>query len=573
MTQERVADVDTPRRTVPPLRGRPWYRREIVVVPAVALLLAGLMTWPTLRHPAGTLPADLGDPALVTYLLGWVGHALRTDPWGLWDLNAFYPGHGALAYTDSLLGYAPFGLVGHGLAAAVVRYNVLFVLVAAFAFVGAYALARQLGARWQGAAVAGAAFAFAPWRLAQAGHLQVLSTGGIALALAMLARGHGYSFRDGYSPDRVRPGWAAAGWAVACWQVTLGFGIGLPFAYAVGLVCLAAAVGWWVTGRPALPARLLLTDGAGAFAFAVVGTLMALPYLRVVAEHPYARRSAAEAALYSPPLRGFFVAPETSAVWGAAHETARVGLAAPQEMTLFPGLVLVGLAAAGLLLSTWTVRQRVALALAAAGTLVIALGTRGPRDGAAFLFLLAHVPGWDALRTPGRLVIWVTLALCLLAAGAVSALAPLFRRAPRWLAVLLVVPAVLVVAEGRNTTSHPVVPPAPAAIEDVRAPALVLPSHWSADTLVMLWTTGRYPAVVNGTSGFTPDSQYRTREVTHTFPDRASVDHLRRAGVRTVVVFPAALAGTPWAGVPDRPIDGLGLQRRTVGDAVVYTLD
>src|SRR4029453_92791 len=99
--------------------------------------------------------------------------------------------------------------IGHGPVAAVVRYNIMYVLVSAGASFGAYALLRQLGAGRAGSSPPAAAFASAPWRLAQAGHLQVLSTGGIALALAMLARGHGYSFRDGYSPDRVRPGWAA----------------------------------------------------------------------------------------------------------------------------------------------------------------------------------------------------------------------------------------------------------------------------------------------------------------------------------------------------------------------------
>src|SRR5207244_11185061 len=107
------------------------------------------------------------------------------------------------------------GMIGVGPRAAVLRYNIMYVLVFAFAFVGAYALVRQLGANKAGAAVAGAAFAYAPWRLGQAGHMHVLSAGGIALALAMLARGHGYSLRHGYRPERVRPGWAFAGWPVA----------------------------------------------------------------------------------------------------------------------------------------------------------------------------------------------------------------------------------------------------------------------------------------------------------------------------------------------------------------------
>ena len=263
MTQEavRVVGSDTPGV---PQRGHRWLaylRREVVAVPVVAVLLAAGMTWPTLRHPTTTLPEDLGDPSLIAYMLAWGGHALRTDPAGLWDASVFYPERTTLAFTDSFLGYAPLGLLGTGPDAAVLRYNILFVLVAALAFVGAYALARQLGARWQGAAVAGAAFAYAPWRWSQAGHLQVLSTGGIALALAMLARGHGYSFRHGYRPEQARPGWAAAGWAVASWQVMIGFGIGVPFAYAIAVTCLVAGSGWWLAGRPRLPRRLVLVDG------------------------------------------------------------------------------------------------------------------------------------------------------------------------------------------------------------------------------------------------------------------------------------------------------------------------
>ena len=52
---------------------------------------------------------------------------------------------------------------------------------------GAYALARQLGSGRIGAAVAGVSYTYAPWLLAQAGHLHILSNGGIPLALAMLA--------------------------------------------------------------------------------------------------------------------------------------------------------------------------------------------------------------------------------------------------------------------------------------------------------------------------------------------------------------------------------------------------
>jgi hypothetical protein len=560
-------------RTARPRRLSRW-AREVVAVPVGALALAAAMTWPALRHPTATLPEDVGDPSLVAYLLGWGGHALRTDPGGLWDTNTFFPETNSLAFTDSFLGYAPLGLIGTGPAAAVARYNALFVLVAALAFVGAYALARQLGARWQGALVAGAAFAYAPWRWTQAGHLHVLSTGGIALALAMLARGHGYSFARGYSPGRVRPGWAAAGWAVACWQLLIGFGIGLPFAYVMSLLCLAAALGWLVTGRPRLPRRLVAADLAGGLAFAAVGALMAQPYLRVLETHPYARRTLWELGLYSPPLRGFLVAPDDSLLWGERHAGARAALSYFPEMALFPGMMLLTLAGAGLVLSTWSGRQRLALAGAAVVALVLATGTQGPGGGRlGYLLLFDHLPGWDGIRTPGRLVVWVTLALCLLAAGTVTALVEAAgRHRSGWLPVALLVPALVVVAEGLNTTPHVAVPPVPAAVAQARGPALVLPSDIPTDVLVMLWTTGRYPAVVNGTSAFSPRSQVGIRDVTRTFPDRDSVAYLRRVGVRTVVVLPDRIGGTPWEGVLDRPDAGLGVRRETTGGAVVFRL-
>ncbi|GAB3866949.1 hypothetical protein GCM10027610_120130 [Dactylosporangium cerinum] len=209
-----------------------------------SVLLAMVMTWPTLRHPATTIPQDIADPTLQAWQMSWGGHILTTNPAQLWNANAFFPDKYSYAFSDTLLGYAPAGMIGSGPVAALVRYNIIYVLIFALAFFGAYVLARQLGARPTGAVVAGAAFAYAPWRLGQAGHLHVLSIGGIALALAMLARGHGFSLRDGYQPDRRRWGWVLAGWLVAAWQISLGFGIGIPFVYALLLIVVATAVSW-----------------------------------------------------------------------------------------------------------------------------------------------------------------------------------------------------------------------------------------------------------------------------------------------------------------------------------------
>ncbi|MFC4150502.1 hypothetical protein ACFO0M_29975 [Micromonospora mangrovi] len=548
-----------------------------------ALLLAVVMTWPTLRDVTGTLPQDTGDPTLQAWQIAWGGHALSTDPARVWHSNTFFPEPWTYAYSDTLLGFAPAGMLGSGPVAAVVRYNVLYVLVHALAFFGAYALARQLGAGRAGAAVAGASFAYAPWKLAQAGHLHVLCVGGIALALAMLARGHGWSLRRGHRPERVRPGWAAAGWAVAAWQVTLGFGIGLPFAYALGLLCLGGVAGyarsWWRRrSRPVFPRGLLLADLAGGTGFAGVTLLMAAPYFEVVARHPQGRRTVAQIGMFSPPVRGFVTAPPESWLWGGPHAAARATFGFPTEMTLLPGMVLLGLALAGLFFSVWRIQHRVALAVGVLVSAALAAGTTLGGDGdPGYVTLVEHVPGWDGLRTPGRLVLWTTLLLGLLAAGALtvrrSELPPGVAGWRRWAQWVLVLPVLLVLLEGVNTTPHVPVPTEPAALRGLVGPALVLPSGGTREFHVMLWSTDGFPRVVNGLASFTPAGQEQIRTASLTFPDAGSVAYLRGVGVRTVVLLPAYAVGTPWRDAADRPVDGLGIRREQVGDGWVYHLD
>ena len=554
---------------------------EWTLVVAGALALAVLMTWPALRYPAYTLPQDLGDPTLVTWLLAWPGHILLTDPGQLWHGNAFYPERWSYAFTDSLLGYAPAGMIGDGPLAAVFRYNVMFMLVHALAFIGAYALVRQLGADRIAALVAALAFAYAPWRLGQAGHLQVLSTGGIALALAMLARGHGWSLRYRFRPRRVRPGWIIAGWLVAAWQITIGFGIGLAFAYVLAGTAIVVVLAWLVrriARRRRHPVgRIVAANLIGGVIFGAVTVLMALPYLTVVDQHPQSRRDFNVLNDFSPPWQGFVTAPAESWLWGSSHSGARDALEWAPEMALLPGFALLGLAVAGLFYSVWSIRARVLLAAGAAASVLLGMGTEF-LGGDVYRVLHEWLPGWDALRTPGRLVIWTTLLLGILAAGAVAAFMSrsrdlaLDRGSPRpggWLKLAALVPAILILVEGIGTTPHPVVPRQPAALATVEAPILVLPSSQAQDQLVMLWSTDRFAPIINGGSGFAPASITFTREITATFPDEQSVSHLRTLGVATVVVLPEAV-GTEWETALTATGDGLGITREEIDGAVIF---
>ncbi|MFF4877404.1 hypothetical protein [Micromonospora sp. NPDC000668] len=551
-----------------------------------ALALAVLMTWPTLRYPRYTLPQDYWDPSLQAWQMAWSGHILLTDPAHLWQSNTFFPELWSFAFSDTLLGYAPAGMLGSGPEDAVLRYNIMFVLAHALATLGAYALARQVGSGRIGAAVAGVAYTYAPWLLAQAGHLHVLSNGGIPLALAMLARGHGWSLRHGYRPERRHDGWVYAGWLVAAWQLTLGFGIGLPFAYFLASAVVVAAVLFYArrlrTGQ-ALPfgRRLFVADLVGGVLFAGVGLLMAIPFFKVTELHPNAERTVADISIFSPPASGFVTAPAESRIWGGLHEGARAALPWHPEMTLLPGFVLYALAAGGLFFSVWRLRHRLLLLAGVLVTMAFAMGTRFFDGTFTYIPLFEHAPGWSALRTPGRLMLWTTLLLALLAAGAVTALTDRVRelaaqRIPSWpgpwLRLATLLPLLLVTIEGLNTTPHPVVPTQPAALRTAEGPLLVLPSNQSLDQHVMLWSTSGFPDVVNGGSGFTPRQLDDVRRVSQSFPDQTSVDYLRTLGVRTVVLLRGQVPGTPWEITIDTPVESLGITRQEIDDAVVYRL-
>src|SRR5690606_20607496 len=123
----------------------------------------------------------------------------------------------------------------------------------------------------------------------------------------------------------------------------------------------------------------------------------------------------------------FLISPEESAIWGEAHAGAREGMPWPPEMTLLVGFTLLALAVVGRVWSAWTPRQRAFLALGTAVSVALALGTNFLDRGAwAYGLAYEYLPGFDGLRTPGRLVFFTSLFLAVLAAGTLTKLADSF---------------------------------------------------------------------------------------------------------------------------------------------------
>ncbi|MCW2605853.1 MAG: hypothetical protein JWO60_546, partial [Frankiales bacterium] len=532
---------------------------------------AVLTTWPLATRLRTTVPQDLGDPLGQAWFLAWGGHALRTQPGDLFRGNTFWPSPTSYAHSDSLFGWAPFALFGEGPQDAVVRYGLVFMVSFALALCAAALLARELGCGLPAAAVTGVAYAYAPWKMTHLGHLNVLSTAGVALALFLLLSGY----------RRDRPWQVVAGWAAAAWQMTMGFALGIWFAYfllALGLLALST---WLGQGRPALPRRLLVATGAGGALLLAVTGFMVRPYLAIVSADPGSLRGRADVELYSPPARGLLAASRQSRAWADATEFVWSSLPAPVEQALFPGLLAVLLALLGLRWRGATRGLRIGLGV---GTVLVVLLSLGLDLWGGLLYapLFDHLPGFEGLRTTGRLAFLWSLGLALLAGfgaqRAGEAVVPLLRerlepQAVRPAAVGLVLVLALVVCyEGAPRVPLADVPPAPTAMATAPGPQFHLPSDALQDTAYMLWSTAGWPQIGNGGASYTPDRLDQARQEALGFPDAGSVQRMRQLGFRTVLVHRARTPGTPWDGAADKPVEGLGVTRTDVGDVVVFDL-
>ena len=245
--------------------------------------------------------------------------------------------------------------------------------------------------------------------------MQVISSGGIPLALALGVRG--YRLR--------RPGWVIAGSAVAAWQLSIGFTLGLPFAYLLAArrgdrgdrlaaarppaprprACArhrrrrGAVRRGRVRAQPSLPAGGGRAPGAPALAGHGGGLLRAAADLPRGArrEPDLGRRD--RAASRRPREH-----PGEDAVSGPRHPAS--SRSPGFRSSAYPRWLRRGLGA---------------------GVVAVSILALGFRAGGGLLWPYRIVydvlPGWQAIRVPGRLVTLSSLGLALLAgAGAQRAM-------------------------------------------------------------------------------------------------------------------------------------------------------
>ena len=496
-------------------------RGRAVLLVAVALAtITCAYTWPLPAHLRSAVAHDRGDPLLVTWILWWSTQAMPlTAHW--WNAPAFYPSSGVLAFSEHLLGLAPLTVpIILITGAPLLAYNIAFLGSYLFCGLGAYLLAHVLTRRPDASFVAAVAFAFAPYRLSHAHHIQLLSSYWMPVALAML---HRYV-------DEPRRKWAllfAAAWlmqALAC---------GYYFFFLSVLVFVW--IGWFALGR--LTWRQLAFLISGWIGAACLLAPVLLGY-QVIHDRYGFKRTPAEVAHYSAGLWSVFHASPDLLVWG------RLDGAANEESQFFPGLTIVLVLAAGALyrrqrggesradVASPARRSALSFYLAAAGLMwLLALGPQPVRNvGLAGPYAaLMVLPGFDSVRVPARM--WMIAVLCLSTAAALS-LARIESRRLRRLACGLA--AVGFLLDGWPRT-FAVVPAPGMQITHAQAVArLGLPLRGN-ETETMYGAIAQRRPVFNGYSGYEAPQHFALRDLLDHHDPRI-LDRLAAAGPIEIVV-------------------------------------
>ncbi len=517
------------------------------------------MTWPQAVYLSSRATPHQ-DVYFNMWRLRWFAHALVTPSVRLFDANIFYPEPRTLALSDAMFveGTLAAPLVWAGMAPVLV-HNLLLLGAIAVSGVSMFALARYLtGSRGAGV-LAGIVFAFAPYRVEHVMHMELQWAMWMPLAFLALHR----TFDTG----KWKYGLGTGACVALQMLSSIYYGIFLASLIALGAVLLVAR-----DRKVPLPGALLPL-AAGAVLAAAISGVYAMPYLRVHGR--MGDRPAAEIAAFSARPSNYLAAPPANWLYGR-HSASRGGA----ERRLFPGLIPVVLAVAGLLLRSPSRRAIVYLLL-----LVAAFETSLGFGGYAYTFLYDHVPAYRGLRAPARLGIFVLMFLGVLAAYGFQALTE--GRAVATRVVLVTVLAAGLLAEYHSTATLMAYPNTAPPVYRVlaqqpRGVVVEFPvPHVDAlpgdDAKYAYLSTFHWFPLVNGYSGIYPPSYLARLERLRDFPGERAIAQLRRDNVAYVIIhgssYPAPAFGELRARIGDTgALIELGVFDDSEAHAVLYRM-
>ena len=295
----------------------------------VYTLVTAILGRDVLAHLGTAIANDPGDPLLTAAILHWnASHIPWSDAW--WQFPIYYPARDTLAFSEHLLGLSVIAspiawLTGSPL----VTYNLTTLLTFPLSGMAMYALVHYLTRSGAAAFVAGLAFAFAPYRMSNLPHIQMLASFWAPLALLGL---HGYVDSVRLQPDR-RLWLVLYGAAWALQAAANGYAL-VFFSVLVGLWVL-----WFVVARRNWRALGMIAAATAAASLPLLPILY--KYATVHAYHGF-ERSIGEMRAYSADVAAVLCAPTSLTFWGWIRVACR------GEGELFPGIALAALCVAAM---------------------------------------------------------------------------------------------------------------------------------------------------------------------------------------------------------------------------------
>lgn len=460
---------------------------------------------------------DFGDPLFSMWRMAWVSHQILIDPRHLFDANIFYPAKATLTYSDSMilpaLTAAP--LLWFGMH-PVLAYTILFQSGFILSGVATYVLARAIGFGQGAAWIAALVFCLYPYRIDHYSHLELQMAQWMPLAALAAHR----TLSSGHPRYVVYQMLAVA----AQWYSSMYYGLFLMFYLAafIGILAIAWRPGW--------------RRVAYAMTGLVLGAALAIPLARAYARSEPERGTRPVDVIqhYSARRIDYLQPTKRNAWYGSVAVTRPVA-----ERELFPGVMPLVLAAAGAVPPLSATR----LAFLGAGLVAFdgSLGFNGHWYG------LAHglLSPLKSLRVPARFAIFVGLTLAILSASAVErGLRGIPSAGARFLAVAALA-AGIVIEQLPALHLRPVwrQPPSIYGTLGPASGALLFeypirpdPNWLEPNIPYMYFSIWHWTPMVNGYSGFRPESYAMLAESTSGFPGGSSVEYLQRLGVTHVTV-------------------------------------
>ena len=302
---------------------------------ALYLAVALVFTWPLAAGLTRDIPWDLGDSLLNAWILAWDGEHLRKFFGGdfnavrqFWNANIFFPEPLTLAYSEHLFAQAVqifpiYALTGN----IILSYNLLFLSTFVLSGLGMFLFVREITGSARAGLTAGMIYAFAPYRVPQFSHLQVISSQWMPFVL--------YGLRRFFDTRRTRP-LVGAGAALIAQNLSNGHFLLFfaPFVLAYALFEISVRKLWG-------DASMWLRLGATAVAVTTVTLPFLLPYLEL-RRLGFGPRALNEVRSFSADVFSYWTSPLESHLWG------HVIRAHPKpEGDLFPSLACLFLAGVG----------------------------------------------------------------------------------------------------------------------------------------------------------------------------------------------------------------------------------